>query len=91
MVIDADALEYRRRHHGLIGVESKVPVKDRPTLSLVYTFGKSLTLKEEAPDLHRRFRGKLQVVSKVPRRNCAQIIVSRTCWISGCRWQWPKQ
>lgn len=39
MALEADALEYRRRHHGLIGVESKVPVKDRPTLSLVYTPG----------------------------------------------------
>jgi malate dehydrogenase (oxaloacetate-decarboxylating) len=39
MALEADALEYRRRHHGLIGVESKVPVKDRRTLSLVYTPG----------------------------------------------------
>lgn len=39
MALEADALEYRRRHRGLIGVESKVPVKDRPTLSLVYTPG----------------------------------------------------
>ena len=34
-----DALDYRHRHRGLIGVESKVPVKDRATLSLVYTPG----------------------------------------------------
>ena len=34
-----DALDYRRRHRGLIGVESKMPVKDRATLSLVYTPG----------------------------------------------------
>ncbi len=34
-----EALEYRRRYRGLIGVESKVPVKDRATLSLVYTPG----------------------------------------------------
>jgi len=39
MALEVDALEYRRRHHGLIGVESKVPIKDRPTLSLVYTPG----------------------------------------------------
>ena len=39
MALETDALEYRRRHRGLIGVESKVPVKDRPTLSLVYTPG----------------------------------------------------
>ena len=34
-----DALDYRHRYRGLIGVESKVPVKDRATLSLVYTPG----------------------------------------------------
>ena len=34
-----EALDYRYRHRGLIGVESKVPVKDRSTLSLVYTPG----------------------------------------------------
>lgn len=39
MALEADALEYRHRHRGLIGVESKVPVKDRPTLSLIYTPG----------------------------------------------------
>jgi malate dehydrogenase (oxaloacetate-decarboxylating) len=39
MAFETDALEYRRRHRGLIGVGSKVPVKDRPTLSLVYTPG----------------------------------------------------
>lgn len=37
--LEGEALEYRRRHHGLIGVESKVPIKDRATLSLVYTPG----------------------------------------------------
>jgi len=39
MSLEADALEYRHRHRGLIGVESKVPIKDRATLSLVYTPG----------------------------------------------------
>src|SRR5574341_1291626 len=39
MALEVDALEYRRRQRGLLGVESKVPVKDRPTLSLVYTPG----------------------------------------------------
>ena len=34
-----DGLDYRHRHRGLIGVESKVPIKDRATLSLVYTPG----------------------------------------------------
>jgi malate dehydrogenase (oxaloacetate-decarboxylating) len=32
-------LEYRRRYRGLIGVELKVPVKDRHVLSVVYTPG----------------------------------------------------
>ncbi len=32
-------LEYRRRYRGLIGVESKVAVKDKSMLSLVYTPG----------------------------------------------------
>ena len=39
MGLENDALEYRHRHRGLIGVESKVPIKDRATLSLVYTPG----------------------------------------------------
>jgi malate dehydrogenase (oxaloacetate-decarboxylating) len=39
MTHEHDALDYRHRHRGLIGVESKVPVKDRATLSLVYTPG----------------------------------------------------
>jgi len=39
MTLETDALEYRHRHRGLIGVESKVPIKDRATLSLVYTPG----------------------------------------------------
>jgi malate dehydrogenase (oxaloacetate-decarboxylating) len=39
MALENEALEYRRRHRGLIGVQSKVPIKDRATLSLVYTPG----------------------------------------------------
>jgi malate dehydrogenase (oxaloacetate-decarboxylating) len=35
----AEALGYRRRYHGVIGVDSKVPIKDRSVLSLVYTPG----------------------------------------------------
>lgn len=35
----AEALDYRRRYHGVIGVASKVPIKDRSVLSLVYTPG----------------------------------------------------
>ncbi|MGN6484612.1 MAG: NAD(P)-dependent malic enzyme [Thermomicrobiales bacterium] len=34
-----EGLDYRRRYRGLIGVASKVPVRDRAMLSLVYTPG----------------------------------------------------
>ncbi len=34
-----EALEYRKRFRGMIGVASKVPIKDRSVLSLVYTPG----------------------------------------------------
>ncbi len=35
----SDGLDYRRRYRGLIGVNSKVPLRDRSVLSLVYTPG----------------------------------------------------
>ncbi len=34
-----EGLDYRRRYRGLIGVNSKVPIRDRSVLSLVYTPG----------------------------------------------------
>ncbi len=34
-----EALDYRRRYRGLIGVASKVPIRDRAMLALVYTPG----------------------------------------------------
>lgn len=34
-----DGLTYRRRHRGLIGIQPKVPIRDRSTLSVVYTPG----------------------------------------------------
>ncbi|CAN5718064.1 hypothetical protein BH24CHL4_BH24CHL4_16150 [soil metagenome] len=34
-----EGLEYRRRYRGLIGVASKVPIRDRAILSLIYTPG----------------------------------------------------
>ena len=34
-----EGLDYRRRYRGLIGVHSKVPIRDRAILSLVYTPG----------------------------------------------------
>ena len=36
---EEQSLEYRRRYRGLIGVQSKIPVKDKAMLSLVYTPG----------------------------------------------------
>ncbi len=36
---DDEGLDYRRRYRGLIGVGSKVPIRDRSVLSLVYTPG----------------------------------------------------
>ena len=35
----AEALDYRRRYTGVIGIASKVPIKDRSVLSIVYTPG----------------------------------------------------
>ena len=37
--LDDEGLDYRRRFQGLIGVSSKVPIRDRDMLSLVYTPG----------------------------------------------------
>ncbi len=34
-----EGLDYRRRYRGLIGVHSKVPIRDRAMLSLIYTPG----------------------------------------------------
>jgi malate dehydrogenase (oxaloacetate-decarboxylating) len=34
-----EGLDERRRYRGLIGVNSKVPIRDRAILSLVYTPG----------------------------------------------------
>ena len=47
---DDEGLDYRRRYRGLIGVASKVPIRDRSVLSLVYTPGVAeacLAIKEE--------------------------------------------
>ncbi len=46
----AEALSYRRRYHGVIGVSSKVPIKDRSVLSLVYTPGVAEPCLEIARD-----------------------------------------
>ncbi|HEU5423522.1 MAG TPA: malic enzyme-like NAD(P)-binding protein [Nitrolancea sp.] len=41
-----EALEYRRRYQGLIGIASKVPIRDRSMLSLVYTPGVAEACRE---------------------------------------------
>ena len=35
----SEALAYRKRYRGVIGIESKIPIKDRSVLSLIYTPG----------------------------------------------------
>lgn len=45
-----EALEYRRRNQGVIGIESRVPVRDRWALSLVYTPGVAAPCLEIAKD-----------------------------------------
>ncbi|MDI3340686.1 MAG: malic enzyme-like NAD(P)-binding protein [Sphaerobacter sp.] len=45
-----EALAYRRRHRGLIGVSSKVPIRDRSILSLVYTPGVAEACREISQD-----------------------------------------
>ncbi|MBI3988207.1 MAG: NADP-dependent malic enzyme [candidate division NC10 bacterium] len=45
-----EALELRRRHQGVIGVESKILVRDRSVLSLVYTPGVAAPCLEIAKD-----------------------------------------
>jgi malate dehydrogenase (oxaloacetate-decarboxylating) len=37
--LEQEGLDYRRRYQGLIGIGSKVPIRDRAILSLVYTPG----------------------------------------------------
>ena len=39
MPIPDDPLQFRKRHRGVIGIESKVPIRDRSVLSLIYTPG----------------------------------------------------
>jgi malate dehydrogenase (oxaloacetate-decarboxylating) len=49
---DNGSLDYRRRYRGLIGVELKVPVRDRHVLSVVYTPG----VAEPCQEIFRRPR-----------------------------------
>ncbi len=38
-IVETPALQYRKKYGGLIGIESKVPIKDKHVLSVVYTPG----------------------------------------------------
>ncbi len=49
------ALDYRRKYRGVIGVESKIPVRDASVLSLVYTPGVAEPCLEIARDAERSF------------------------------------
>jgi malate dehydrogenase (oxaloacetate-decarboxylating) len=62
-----DVLEYRRRCRGVIGVESKIPVRDRSTLSLVYTPGVAAPCLEIArdPELSYTYTGRGNTVGIV--------------------------
>jgi malate dehydrogenase (oxaloacetate-decarboxylating) len=45
---ESDALDYRRRYRGLIGVRSKMPIRDVSVLSRIYTPGVGAVCKEIA-------------------------------------------
>ena len=46
MVTESDALSYRRRYRGLIGVKSKMPIRDVSVLSRIYTPGVGAICRE---------------------------------------------
>lgn len=46
MTMESDALAYRRRYRGLIGVKSKMPIRDRSVLSRIYTPGVGAVCRE---------------------------------------------
>lgn len=52
-MIDQKGLEYRKKYRGLIGVELKVPVRDRHVLSVVYTPGVAEPCEEIAQNPDR--------------------------------------
>jgi malate dehydrogenase (oxaloacetate-decarboxylating) len=54
-ISESEAIQYRRRHHGLIGVRSKVQVRDSHALSLVYTPGVAEPCLEIARNPKRSF------------------------------------
>jgi malate dehydrogenase (oxaloacetate-decarboxylating) len=46
MTAEADTLSYRRRYRGLIGVKSKMPIRDMSVLSRIYTPGVGAVCQE---------------------------------------------
>jgi malate dehydrogenase (oxaloacetate-decarboxylating) len=54
-LIESEAIQYRRRYHGLIGVRSKIQVRDSIALSLVYTPGVAEPCLEIARNPKRSF------------------------------------
>ncbi|MHB8066321.1 MAG: NAD(P)-dependent malic enzyme [Desulfobaccales bacterium] len=46
MTAELDALSYRRRYRGLIGVKSKMPIRDMSVLSRIYTPGVGAVCRE---------------------------------------------
>ena len=55
ILLESEGIEYRRRFHGLIGVRSKVQVRDSTALSLVYTPGVAEPCLEIARNPKRSF------------------------------------
>ncbi len=55
MASNESGLDYRRKYRGLIGINSKVPIRDTETLSLVYTPGVARPCIEIAEDFLKSF------------------------------------
>ena len=53
---ESDALDYRRRYRGLIGVRSKMPIRDVSVLSRIYTPGVGAVCKEIAKNPASSYR-----------------------------------
>ncbi len=46
MAVESDALSYRRRYRGLVGIKSKMPIRDTSVLSRIYTPGVGAICRE---------------------------------------------
>jgi len=54
-ITDEEALNYRKKYRGVIGIKSKIPIKDESILSLVYTPGVAEPCKEIYKDPKKSF------------------------------------